>query len=181
MAAGTVPAINRALLASCQEWPVNLTRSHSLNGFTLNAAGLNRFNPFNSNGFGEPMTATDSICQQLREIVGPGAYAKLQAAYGGGTLKPPMTTHSREFRHLACVVGADAAETIIEKFGGTVIYIANGKQARNMNESARRNAEICAEYDELTKTHASGEAVRRLSIKHGLSNRYIYMVLKRIW
>lgn len=154
---------------------------YTLKGFILNDASLNRFNPFNSNGFGEPMTATDSICQQLREIVGPVAYAKLQEAYGGGTLNPPCTPRSREFRHLASVVGGDLAETIIKKFGGTVIYIANGKQARIMNESARRNAEICAEYDEHTKTLTSGEAVRRLSIKHGLSNRYIYMVLKRIW
>ncbi len=127
------------------------------------------------------MTATDSICQQLREIVGTEAYAKLQAAYGGRTLKPPMTTRSREFRHLASVVGADVAETIIEKFGGTVIYISNGKQAQRVSESSRRNAKICAEYDEITKTQSGSEAVRLLSLKYGLSNRYIYMVLKRIW
>lgn len=127
------------------------------------------------------MTVTDSICQQLREVVGPEAYAKLQEAYGGGTLKPPKTTRSKEFRYLAQVVGNAVAETIIENFGATVIYIANGKLGRSVRESAKRNATICAEYDELTKTLSGSEAVRHLSIKHGLSNRYIYMVLKRIW
>jgi hypothetical protein len=130
---------------------------------------------------GKQMEGQPSTTTQLIGVIGQDAYARVQALHGGNTLKVPITNQAKAFGDWAEIIGQARAEALIKEFGGNEIYIPSGKLAQSASSAAKRNASILAEYDALTKTVSSTEAVRRLSLKFRLSNRWVYMILKRIW
>lgn len=127
------------------------------------------------------MGIKSNMTEHLIQVIGQNAYAKLQASESGQTLKVPATHSSKGFEYLCKIIGKTSAEALLKVFPGVEIYIANGRRAEASNGAAKRNASILAEYDKLTKTLSGSEAVRHLSTKHRLSNRWIYMILKRTW
>lgn len=127
------------------------------------------------------MHGQPSTTAQLISVISQEAYTRIQAVHGGNKLTIPKTNQAKAFFSLVEIIGQARAEALIKEFGGNNIYIPNGKPAQDSCSASKRNASICAEYDNLTKTVSSSEAVRRLSKKSGLSNRWIYMILKRIW
>jgi hypothetical protein len=130
---------------------------------------------------GRQMESVQSTTEQLIGVIGKDAYSKLQAAQGGQVIQVPATHEAKVFGDLCQIIGQAGTEALIRVFAGDDIYIASGKLAQQIGSAAKRNAAICAEYDTLTKTLTGGEAIRRLSTKHRLSNRWIYMILKRVW
>lgn len=73
---------------------------------------------------------------------------------------------SGDLRAIAEVVGLDAALSIGRHFKGSNIYIG---RAKNL-ERVKRDAQIREEFD-------SGKPARRIALKYGLTERYVWKIL----
>ena len=113
--------------------------------------------------------------EQLIGLIGEDAFDLLSAAFPGQTIRINSGTSGQHYQRLVEVVGMENARRMAHEFSGTAIYIPN----RAVQKSRRRIAAIVAEFDELTRHLSGTEAVRRIAAKYGVSDRWVYMVLKR--
>lgn len=120
-----------------------------------------------------PATARD-----MAEVIGLRKTLRLVEALGGTTFPvPKRETKLGELRFnvLADVIGVDAADILVRRYGSTDLYIPRCAEALRR----ARDAVICREYDRLIQTMSGNEAVQRLARTHRLSDRHIFNILKR--
>lgn len=118
------------------------------------------------------------VAQELAEAVGLPKALRLVETLGGTTFPvPKRETKQGELRFavLADVVGVEAAEVLVRRYGSTDLYIPKCAEALRR----LRDAAICREYDALIKSVSGNEAVQRLARSHRLSDRQIFNILKR--
>lgn len=121
-----------------------------------------------------PATARD-----MAEVIGLRKTLRLVEALGGTTFPvPKRETKLGELRFnvLADVIGVDAADILVRRYGSTDLYIPRCAEALRR----ARDAVICREYDRLIQTMSGNEAVQRLARTHRLSDRHIFNILKRM-
>lgn len=119
-----------------------------------------------------------AVARELAEVIGLRKTLLLVEKLGGTTFPvPKRETKLGELRFslLAGVIGVEAAEAIVRRYGSTGLYIPRCVDAIR----AARDADICREYDSLIQTMSGNEAVQRLARAHSLSDRHIFNILKR--
>jgi len=119
-----------------------------------------------------PATARD-----MAEVIGLRKTLRLVEALGGTTFPvPKRETKLGELRFnvLADVVGVDAADILVRRYGSTDLYIPRCAEALRR----ARDTAICREYDRLIQTMSGNEAVQRLARTHRLSDRRVFDILK---
>lgn len=115
----------------------------------------------------------------LVSIIGDEAAAALINQLGGTTF--PVSKNKSQlgqirFAILAEVIGEEAASTLTQHFGGEVLFIPRCDDLRRR----LRNREIHKEFDLLCKEHTAATAVTLLSIKHRMSDRNVWKLLKKL-
>ncbi len=119
-----------------------------------------------------------AVAQELAEAVGLPKALRLVETLGGTTFPvPKRETKQGELRFavLSDVVGVEAAEVLVRRYGSTDLYIPKCAEAMRR----LRDAAICREYDTLIQSTSGNEAVQRLARSHRLSDRQIFNILKR--
>jgi hypothetical protein len=119
-----------------------------------------------------------AMAQELADSIGLRKTLRLVEALGGTTFPvPKRETKLGELRFnvLADVVGVDAAEVIVRRYGSTDLYIPRCADALRR----ARDTAICREYDRLIQAMSGNEAVQRLARTHRLSDRRVFDILKR--
>lgn len=106
---------------------------------------------------------------QIRELIaliGAQATLELVAHCGGTSVIVPK--HYRHDHWLVAVIGAPAAEQVIQRFGGAVLYVAKLDEALR----AARDREIVERY-------GKGEPVKRLARYYRLTERQVWNILTK--
>lgn len=119
-----------------------------------------------------PATARD-----MAEAIGLRKTLRLVEVLGGTTFPvPKRETRQGELRFnvLANVIGVDAADILVRRYGSTDLYIPKCADALRR----ARDGAICAEYDRLIQTMSGNEAVQRLARAHRLCDRRVFDILK---
>ena len=119
-----------------------------------------------------PATARD-----MAQVIGLRKALRLVEQLGGTTFPvPKRETKLGELRFnvLADVVGVDAAEILVRRYGSTDLYIPRCADALRR----ARDASIIREYERLTESMSGNEAVQRLARTHSLSDRRVFDILK---
>jgi len=120
-----------------------------------------------------PATARD-----MAQAIGLRKALRLVEVLGGTTFPvPKRETKLGEMRFavLAGVVGVDAAEVLVRRYGSTDLYIPRCADAlRRVRDTA-----ICREYDRLIQTMSGNQAVQRLARANSLCDRRIFDILKQ--
>ncbi|MDP3427014.1 MAG: Mor transcription activator family protein [Humidesulfovibrio sp.] len=119
-----------------------------------------------------PATARD-----MAQVIGLRKTLRLVETLGGTTFPvPKRETRLGELRFnvLAEVVGVEAAEVLVRRYGSTDLYIPRCADALRH----ARDAGIIREYEQLIGTMSGNEAVQRLARSHSLSDRRIFDILK---
>jgi hypothetical protein len=109
----------------------------------------------------------------LFHVIGKEATQMLtkRSAFGGTTLLVPKGEEgksSRAFAAIAEVIGMDAAHRLCRHFGGGKVYIPVGMTAILLERDHR----IVAAYN-------SGVTINQLAAQFNLSDRHIYLILKK--
>lgn len=118
------------------------------------------------------------MAKLIATLIGLPKALKLVEAWGGTTF--PVSKNKRRegqirFEALADVVGVDAAEILTRHFGGEVLSIP--RCAAAMREV--RDRMIRAEFDQETLQHTAVFAVNQLARRYHMTERNVWMVLKR--
>ncbi len=118
--------------------------------------------------------------EELVGLIGLPATLELVRERGGTTFTVPlgMTYRGQEQREkLVQLIGREQTTRLIRRYGGTSLYIPTCRQA----VVDRRDVKINRERDELARQGLSERAlVRELATRHGLSDRQIWRILKRV-
>lgn len=120
---------------------------------------------------------------ELIHIAGIDATAALITAWPGQEFPVPVHGRranklgARRFEQLAEIVGEEAAQRIVDHWGGLKLTIPNCKAA----VWVRQQSDIRAMYDRLTgqKGYSHPEAIFEIGIAHRVSGRCVELVLKR--
>ncbi len=116
---------------------------------------------------------------ELVELIGLAATLELVRAKGGTSLAVPLgiTRRGQEQREkLVQIVGREQATRLIGRYGGTTLYVPTCRQAF----VDVRDEDINRERDELAREGLSERAlVAVLALRHGLSDRQIWRILKK--
>lgn len=116
---------------------------------------------------------------ELVELIGLPATLELIRAKGGTALRIPLgvTLRGQELReNLVQIVGREQATRLIGRYGGTTLYIPSCRQAF----VDTRDEKINKERDELARKGLTERAlVSVLALRHGLSDRQIWRILKK--
>ncbi len=104
--------------------------------------------------------------QTLAQHCGMGTVAALVAAFGGCHLCIPKTLTPGH--RLLRVLAPEAAQHLVNHYGGASILIPKATQAR----MAERNAAIRQDRD-------AGFLLADIAIRYGLSERQIYSILRK--
>lgn len=116
---------------------------------------------------------------ELIELIGLPATLELVRAKGGTSFVVPLgiTRRGQEQREkLVQIVGREQATRLIGRYGGTTLYVPSCRQAF----VDTRNGNINRERDELSRKGLSERAlVAVLALRHGLSDRQIWRILKK--
>jgi hypothetical protein len=119
-----------------------------------------------------PATARD-----IAQAIGLPKALRLVEQLGGTTFPvPKRETKLGELRFavLAGVIGVEAAEILVRRYGSTDLYVPRCADALRRT----RDAGIIREYEQLIHTMSGNEAVQRLARSHRLSDRRIFDILK---
>jgi len=117
--------------------------------------------------------------RDMAEVIGLRKTLYLVETLGGTTFPvPKRETKLGELRFnvLADVIGVDAADILVRRYGSTDLYIPRCAEALRR----ARDTAICREYDRLIQTMSGNEAVQRLARTHSLSDRRVFDILKRV-
>ncbi|UJB30284.1 Mor transcription activator family protein [Chromobacterium sp. Beijing] len=119
------------------------------------------------------------MAQLIATLIGLPKAARLIDVWGGTTF--PVSKNKRRegqirYEALAEVVGVEAADKLTAHFGGEVLAIPRCAVA--MREV--RDRLIRAEFDELTREHPAVHAVNQLARKYQMTERNVWMVLKKV-
>lgn len=116
---------------------------------------------------------------ELVELIGLAATVELIRAKGGTALRIPlgMTLRGQEQREkLVQIVGREQATRLIGRYGGTTLYVPSCRQAF----VDTRDENINKERDELARKGLTERAlVSVLALRHGLTDRQIWRILKK--
>lgn len=116
---------------------------------------------------------------ELVELIGLPAAIELIRAKGGTSFSVPLgiTLRGQEQREkLVQIIGREQATKLIGRYGGTTLYIPTCRQA--FVDTRDRNINL--ERDELAREGLSERAlVSVLAVRHGLSDRQIWRILKK--
>lgn len=116
---------------------------------------------------------------ELIELIGLPATLELVRAKGGTSFVVPLgiTRRGQEQREkLVQIVGREQATRLIGRYGGTTLYVPSCRQAF----VDTRDGNINRERDELARKGLSERAlVAVLALRHGLSDRQIWRILKK--
>ena len=113
--------------------------------------------------------AASPTLSTIREIAGEAAAAKLVAARGGAWVHLPVRLTVRS--ELVQIVGAAAAQAIIDRFGGGApLRIPTGRGFAH----GRR-----LDHGEVVRLHEKGWSVRRLALAMDCTDRQILKILAR--
>lgn len=116
---------------------------------------------------------------ELVELIGLPATLELIRAKGGTSLAVPLgiTRRGQDQREkLVQIVGREQATRLIGRYGGTTLYVPTCRQAF----VDTRDDDINRERDELARKGFSERAlVAVLALRHGLSDRQIWRILKK--
>lgn len=116
---------------------------------------------------------------ELVELIGLPAAIELIRAKGGTSFSVPLgiTLRGQEQREkLVQIIGREQATKLIGRYGGTTLYIPTCRQA--FLDTRDRNINL--ERDELAREGLSERAlVSVLAVRHGLSDRQIWRILKK--
>lgn len=121
---------------------------------------------------GLPATA-----REIAEAIGLPHALRLIEVLGGTTFPvPKRQTKLGELRFatLAGVVGVEAADVLVRRYGSTDLYIPRCAAALRR----QRDLAIIREYERLTATESGNAAVQRLARSYRLSDRQVFNVLK---
>lgn len=118
------------------------------------------------------------IAQLIATLVGLPKALKLIETWGGTTF--PVSKNKRRegqirYEALAEVVGIEGADRLTQHFGGEVLSIPRCAVA--MREV--RDRMLRAEFDVLTREHPAGHAVNQLARQYQLTERWVWMILKK--
>jgi len=108
--------------------------------------------------------------REIVAIIGMSAALRLVDAFGGLTILVPKGDERRGImgrEALIEVVGRRATDQLIERFGGTRLYVASCRAAI----ISQRDRSICAAYPL--------RSVRELAQEHGISDRRVWDILKK--
>lgn len=118
--------------------------------------------------------------EELVGLIGLPATLELVREKGGTTFTVPlgMTYRGQEQREkLVQLIGREQTTTLIGHYGGTSLYVPLCRQI----VVDKRDVKINRERDELARQGLSERAlVRELATRHGLSDRQIWRILKRV-
>ena len=107
-----------------------------------------------------------SVFQEIGQLIGEDATAKLTAHYGGTSLYIP---HTAKPDHPLCqLLGQEIAQRLAGEFGGMTVEIPRAV----MLQTAQRNAQILAD-------RASGMSQRKLARAYHLTERTIRKIVNR--
>lgn len=114
--------------------------------------------------------ALPSTARELVEVMGLDATIDLVKTFGGDDLKIPEVVNgtARMWDILVETVGPHAAEKLVKRCGGTVIYVPKCQAAL----LSHRDREIIRRYD-------AGTPFDTLRREHKLTRRHLYRVLKK--
>ena len=116
---------------------------------------------------------------ELVELIGLPAAIELIRAKGGTSFSVPLgiTLRGQDQREkLVQIIGREQATKLIGRYGGTTLYIPTCRQA--FVDTRDRNINL--ERDELAREGLSERAlVSVLAVRHGLSDRQIWRILKK--
>lgn len=104
----------------------------------------------------------------LVDLLGSTAVSALVRAFGGLVLDVPKRRDGQAYQRIEEVAGPEAAAKLVDKFGGTPLYIAKMYAAG----LAARNRQIRADYDRRV-------SVAELARQHHLTERQIWNILGR--
>lgn len=104
--------------------------------------------------------------EDIREVLGEAAIARLLLAYAGMEIKIPQRVDSGH--PLARAIGLDAASKLAEHASGLRIYIP-AAAARAERDLSIANARL------------AGDSVEEIARRHGLTARYVARILARPW
>jgi len=107
------------------------------------------------------------VVAEMRRLIGTAATLALVRAYGGASLYMPERFDAEHL--IVPIVGHEAAQILMRQFARERIYIPKCDGALNI----RRNIQISRRYE-------AGTPVRHLAHEHGLSERQIWNILKRV-
>ena len=110
------------------------------------------------------VVAPIGLCDEIEQIVGREAFAKLVERFGGTRLYVPHKLGTGH--HLHQLLGGDAASRFASSFGGLRIDVPRALTA----QIERRNDLILAE-------RAAGMTVRKLAFKYRLTERTISKII----
>ena len=127
----------------------------------------------------ERRSARGQGVNELVELIGLPAAIELIRAKGGTSFSVPLgiTLRGQEQREkLVQIIGREQATKLIGRYGGTTLYIPTCRQA--FVDTRDRNINL--ERDELAREGLSERAlVSVLAVRHGLSDRQIWRILKK--
>ena len=116
---------------------------------------------------------------ELVELIGLPAAIELIRVKGGTRFSVPLgiTLGGQEQREkMVQIIGREQAAKLIGRYGGTTLYIPTCRQAF----VDTRDRDINLERDELAREGLSERAlVSVLAVRHGLSDRQIWRILKK--
>lgn len=117
------------------------------------------------------------MARLLITVIGLRATTELVRVAGGTTIAIPLReTRAGEARYESIVelIGPDAADSLVQNFGGEAIYIPRCHVA--LTECVYR--EIRRSFDHITRGTSSVQAVATLATRYGYSDRHIWSILK---
>jgi len=118
------------------------------------------------------------VIHQVVAAVGVATALQLVETFGGSTYRVPVRktpAGEKQFQLVAKVVGEEAAQQLVDKFGGKELYFANCAEALR----ELRNRQIRAEFDRLTEVErmAAMRAVALMAPRYRKSDRQIWRIL----
>ena len=104
--------------------------------------------------------------KDIKSVVGADVLLKLSAAYGGISFLILLDGNS--LRRISAVIGQDKAEKFCQHFNGAKVYFP--KQEKLKKEYRDRA---------IIKDYTNGKSPVELAFEHGLTERTIYLILKK--
>ena len=117
-----------------------------------------------------PESDLPETVRDLVSLIGMQSTLRLVDSFGGLTILVPKGDERRGIigrESLIEVVGRRCADRLIERYGGTRLYVASCRRAI----LALRDRSICSSYPV--------RSVKELAIEHGLSDRQVWAILKK--
>lgn len=119
------------------------------------------------------------VVKELLDLLGEEGLNKLVQERGGTSFRVPlgMTQRGRaQTEALAAILGDEGVRRLVGRFGGAMLYVPGFRQAR----VDRRDQCINRQRDELAREGVGErELVRLLALRHELSDRQIWRILKK--